>query len=42
MDRAAWSALANLDHTGVVQQIHEDNIRAAQRSSSPTPIPRRG
>jgi len=28
MDRAAWSALANLDHTGVVQQIHEDNIRA--------------
>jgi S-methylmethionine-dependent homocysteine/selenocysteine methylase len=28
MDRAAWSALANLDHLSVVQQIHEDNIRA--------------
>jgi S-methylmethionine-dependent homocysteine/selenocysteine methylase len=28
MNRAAWCALANLDHPELVRQIHEDNIRA--------------
>ena len=28
MSNAAWSGLANLDRIDVVQQIHEDNIRA--------------
>ena len=28
MNRAAWSGVANLDNFDVVQQVHEDNIRA--------------
>ena len=28
MNRAAWSGVANLDNLDVVQQVHEDNIRA--------------
>jgi homocysteine S-methyltransferase len=28
MSNAAWSGLANLDHSDIVKQIHEDNIRA--------------